>query len=107
VGGTRAGVLSLFVGQGLAIALIGMAVGLGLGILSSLYINEAADKIYQLTGWHPFPPDVYYLERIPTRIDAMENVVNLGVTLALGSVMAIIPGVLAALKPPLKSIRYE
>lgn len=107
VGGTRAGVLSLFVGQGIAIALIGMAVGLGLGILSSLYINEAADLIYRYTGWHPFPPDVYYLERIPTRIDAMENVVNLGVTLALGSVMAIIPGVMAALRPPLKSIRYE
>jgi lipoprotein-releasing system permease protein len=107
VGGTRAGVLSLFVGQGLAIALIGMAVGLGLGILSSLYINEAADLIYRYTGWHPFPPDVYYLDRIPTRIDAMENVVNFAVTLTLGSIAALVPGVLAALRPPLKSIRYE
>lgn len=107
VGGTRSGVLSLFVGQGFAIALTGMAVGLGLGILSSIYINEAADTIHRWTGWHPFPPEVYYLDRIPTRIDAQENIVNFAVVLALGSVAALIPGVLAALRPPLKSIRYE
>lgn len=107
VGGTRLGVLSLFVGQGFAIALTGMALGLGLGILSSIYINEAADLIHRYTGWHPFPPEVYYLDRIPTRIDVQENVVNFVVTLTLGSVAALVPGVLAALRPPLKSIRYE
>lgn len=107
VGGTRSGVMSLFVGQGMAIALSGMVSGLGLGILTSLYINEAANFIYRHTGWHPFPPEVYYLDKIPTRIDAQENVVNFAVVLALGSVAAIIPGVLAALRPPLKSIRYE
>jgi lipoprotein-releasing system permease protein len=107
VGGTRWGVLSLFVGQGIAIALVGMLLGFGLGVLSSLYINEAADLIYRITGWHPFPPDVYYLDRIPTRIDVWENLVNFGATLALGSVMALIPGFMAAWRPPLKSIRYE
>ncbi len=107
VGGTRSGVMSLFVGQGMAIALSGMVSGLGLGILTSLYINEAANFIYRHTGWHPFPPEVYYLDKIPTRIDAQENIVNFAVVLALGSVAAIIPGVLAALRPPLKSIRYE
>lgn len=107
VGGTREGVLSLFVGQGFAIALTGMVLGLGLGVLASLYINEAADGIYRLTGWHPFPPDVYYLDRIPTRIDMNENIVNFGITLALGSLAALVPGFLAAWRPPLKSIRYE
>lgn len=107
VGGTRGGVLSLFVGQGFAIALTGMAVGLGLGVLSSIYINEAADAIHRWTGWHPFPPEVYYLDRIPTRIDVQENIVNFAVVLTLGSVAALIPGLLAAFRPPLKSIRYE
>jgi lipoprotein-releasing system permease protein len=107
VGGTRTGVLSLFVGQGLMIALTGMALGLVLGILGSLYINEASDLVYRLTGWQPFPPDVYYLDRIPTKIDVHENVVNFVVVLTLGSIAAIVPGVIAALRPPLKSIRYE
>lgn len=107
IGGTRRGVLSLFIGQGFAIALTGMLLGLGLGVLLSLYINEAADLIDRVTGWHPFPPEVYYLDKIPTRIDLQENAVNFVVTLALGSLAAIVPGFLAAWRPPLKSIRYE
>lgn len=107
IGGTPGGVLSLFMGQGFLIALLGMALGLGLGVLASEYINEAANLIYRLTGWHPFPPDVYYLDRIPTKIDAGENAVNFAVVLALGSLAAIVPGGLAALRPPLKAIRND
>lgn len=107
MGGTPGGVLSLFLGQGFLIAFLGMALGLVSGIVMSWYINEAADFIHRLTGWHPFPPDVYYLDRIPTKIDAGENAVNFAIVLALGSVAAIVPGVLAALKPPLKAIRHD
>ncbi len=107
VGGTPQGVLSLFVGQGMLIAILGMVLGLGLGVVFSSYINEIADVVHTVTGWHPFPPEVYYLEEIPTRIDAMENAVNFGITLFLGSIAALIPGLLAALKPPLRAIRYE
>ena len=54
-----------------------------------------------------FPPDIYYLDRIPTRIDMRENVVNFGITLLLGGLMGFVPGVLAALRPPLKAIRHD
>src|SRR5690606_34273965 len=62
IGATRSGVLALFVGQGLAIALLAMAVGIGAGIVTGAYINEIADLIHRTTGWHPFPPDIYYIE---------------------------------------------
>lgn len=107
IGGTPGGVLSLFMGQGFLLAFLGMALGLALGVLSSWYVNEAADLIHRLTGWHPFPPDVYYLERIPTKIDVAQNVFNFVAVLAMGSVAAIVPGMLAALRPPLKAIRHD
>ena len=107
VGATSTGVLRLFVGQGLVIALVGMFAGLLLGIAFTTYINEIADLIHLYTGWHPFPPEVYYLDRIPSRIDPWENVVNFVVTLALGSVAALVPGLLAALRPPIKAIRHD
>lgn len=107
VGATPQGVLVLFVGQGILIAIVGMTVGLGLGVLTSDYINEIADAIHAVTGWHPFPPDVYYLERIPSQIEWRENAINFAVTLIIGSIAAIVPGMLAALRPPLKAIRYE
>jgi len=107
VGGTRSGVLMLFVGQGLAIALCAMAVGVAVGILTGAYINELADFVHRTTGWHPFPPDVYYIDEIPVKFVPAEMIVNFGVTLALGAAAALIPGVMAALRPPLKSIRYD
>jgi lipoprotein-releasing system permease protein len=107
IGGTPHGVLSLFMGQGLLIALLGMASGTVVGIVLSNYINEAAALVKKLTGWHPFPPEVYYLDRIPTRIDPGEIVFNFAVVLGLGAIAAIVPGVLAALRPPLKAIRHD
>ena len=107
VGATPKGVLLLFVGQGLLIAVAGMAVGLALGVTTSHYLNEIADAIHAATGWHPFPPEVYYLDRIPSKIEWGENAFNFTITLVIGSVAAVVPGMLAALRPPLKAIRYE
>ena len=94
-------------GQGLLIAVAGMAVGLALGVTTSHYLNEIADAIHAATGWHPFPPEVYYLDRIPSKIEWGENAFNFTITLVIGSVAAVVPGMLAALRPPLKAIRYE
>lgn len=107
VGASRFGVFGLFVGQGLLIASIAMGLGCGLGILLSNYINEAAAIVHKLTGWHPFPPEVYYLERIPTKIVPREIGEDFVATLVLGVVFALIPATIAALRPPIRSIRYE
>ena len=107
VGASRTGVLLLFVGQGFLIALLGMLLGLVFGYWFGANINEIADYLHYYTGWHPFPPEVYHLDRIPVRFSLEENLVNFAITLLLGSVAAIVPGLLAALKPPLKAIRYE
>ena len=55
-----------------------------LGLLGAHYINELANFIHRLTGWHPFPPEVYYLERIPSKVYWSELGVNALLTLALG-----------------------
>lgn len=107
IGATRGGVFSMFLVQGVLIAMCAMVLGLLLGIVFSSYINEIADAIYAYTGWHPFPPDVYYLEEIPVKIDIRENGMNFVATLLLGGLAALVPGLLAALKPPLKAIRYD
>jgi lipoprotein-releasing system permease protein len=107
VGASRSGVLALFVGQGFLLALAGMASGLVLGYVFGAYINEFAAWQFQFTGWHPFPPEVYHLDRIPVKFSMRDSLENFGITLLLGSGAAFVPGLLAALKPPLKAIRYE
>jgi lipoprotein-releasing system permease protein len=107
LGGTPPGVLGLFVGQGVWIAVTGMAAGLGLGVLFATWINEIAAWQQRYTGWHPFPPDVYYLDKIPTRIDVGENLQNFLITLLFGALAALFPGLLAAFRPPLRALRHE
>ncbi|MGE0706736.1 MAG: ABC transporter permease [Planctomycetota bacterium] len=107
IGASRSGVLALFVGQGFLIALAGMVAGLALGYWFGMNINEIAAWQQQYTGWHPFPPEVYHLDRIPVKFSLEETLGNFGLTLLLGSAAAVVPGTIAALKPPLKAIRYE
>tara|TARA_R110002072_G_scaffold207656_1_gene365209 strand:+ start:86 stop:1459 length:1374 start_codon:yes stop_codon:yes gene_type:complete len=107
IGASRMGVLSLFVGQGFLIAFVAMTLGLILGYYFAMNINEIAAFQFRFTGWHPFPPEVYHLDRIPIKFSLEDNLANFAITLAIGSIAAVIPGTMAALKPPLKAIRYD
>jgi lipoprotein-releasing system permease protein len=107
IGATRSGVLSMFIFQGMIIAGVGLVLGTVLGQVFGNNINEIADLIYMYTGWHPFPPDVYYLEEIPFKFQPQDLFVNFFATLFLGGALAFWPGVIAALKPPLRAIRYD
>jgi lipoprotein-releasing system permease protein len=107
VGGTWKGTLAIFLGQGFLLAFLGMLLGSGLGLVFAHYINEIADVVHRLTGWHPFPPEVYYLERIPSKIYWSELGVNAIVTLGLGFVFSAFPALVAALRPPIRAIRND
>ncbi|MCA8923071.1 MAG: ABC transporter permease [Planctomycetes bacterium] len=107
MGANSMGVLALFVTQGLVLALVGILFGYVLGNLIGWNINEIADGIKALTGWHPFPPEVYYIDKIPYKPSPSDTAINVAITLTLGMLAAFIPGILAALRPPLKAIRYD
>lgn len=107
IGASRSGVFTLFVGQGFLIALLAMLVGLIMGYFFAMNINEIAMWQYQYTGWHPFPPEIYHLDRIPIRFSREETLQNFAITLTIGGAFAVIPAAIAALKPPLKAIRHD
>ncbi len=107
VGASSWGVLLIFLGQGLLLSFIGLVLGSALGLLGAHYINEAANFIHALTGWHPFPPEVYYLERIPSKIYWSEILVNAAWTMFFGLSFAFFPALVAALRPPIRAIRHD
>lgn len=107
VGGTQLGALAIFLGQGMLLGFLGMLLGSALGLLGAHYINEIANFIHALTGWHPFPPEVYYLERIPSKIYWSELAVNAGMTIIFGFAFATVPALIAAYRPPIRAIRHD
>ncbi len=107
VGGSNLGALQIFLGQGMLLGIIGMLLGSALGLLGAHYINELANFIHMLTGWHPFPPEVYYLEKIPSKIYWSELATNAVITLILGFGAATLPAIIAAFRPPIRAIRHD
>ncbi|MBI4574813.1 MAG: ABC transporter permease [Planctomycetes bacterium] len=107
LGGTSGGVLSIFTAQGHFIGFFGATIGLGMGLAFTRYINEIADGIEALTGYHPFPKKIYYLDRIPTDLDLGEVAICVGVVILIGFLFSVPAAYKAARMDPVDALRYE
>lgn len=107
MGGSSWGAFNIFLTQGSFLALTGLVLGSIGGLVLAVYVNEIANTIHKLTGWHPFPPEVYYLERIPALVETREIFINVVITLVCGLFSALLPAVVAAWRPPIRAIRHD
>ncbi|AKU90604.1 ABC transporter permease [Vulgatibacter incomptus] len=90
MGARDASVMKIFVAEGLAIGTIGTVLGLALGLLLC-----GAISIFPI----PLDPDVYYIPRLPVRVE--------GVQFALVGVAAVVLAYLATIFPALYASRLS
>lgn len=107
LGASSRGVLSIFLGYGLLLGVVGCVLGTGLGLWITENINEIEMFLTRLTGSQVFPRDVYYFKEIPTNVDAVNvSLVNLG-ALAIAVVFSLLPAYRAARLHPVRALRFE
>ncbi len=107
LGAPSRGVMSIFLGYGFSLGLVGSGVGLGLGLLFVHYINQIAAGLEWLTGRPIFDPTVYYFQEIPAIIE-MQTVFGVmagAVTIAV--LASVLPARHAARLHPVEALRYE
>lgn len=107
LGASNGGVMSIFLGYGLLLGVLGAVLGTGLGLTITIYINEIEHFLAQMTGQEIFDRSVYYFDQIPTDIQTRSVLlVNAG-SIAIAVIFSVLPALRAALLHPVRALRYE
>jgi lipoprotein-releasing system permease protein len=99
IGATNANVMALFAIQGGVIGVIGTFLGVATGLAACWCL-----KTYKFIT---LPPDIYYIDKLPVRIDMADIYLIMTSSILISFVMALYPAYKAARLDPVEALRYE
>ena len=100
-------VASIFVTQGLVIGWLGVAAGVGLGILVSTHVSSILGLLHRVAGISLFDADVYYITEVPSELHRMDVLLVAGSALLVTLLATVYPARRAAAVSPAEALRYE
>lgn len=107
MGATRSSIMRVFCITGTAIGFIGTVLGFVLGVVIAVNAEAIRSWVSNVLGVALFPPEVFFLSELPSRVDPVEVVVVLAVSLALSFLATLYPAWRAAQYDPVEALRYE
>ena len=107
LGLTRGDILRLFLAQGALIGLFGVAIGVGLGVLGSLWIAELVACIESLMGISFLSTEVYPIDYVPVDLRWFDVLLVAGTAVMLNLLATIYPAMRASRVVPAQELRYQ
>jgi lipoprotein-releasing system permease protein len=107
MGATRGAMMRVFMIAGASIGVIGTAIGFAIGVAFCANIEAIRQGLSRLTGTTLFDPTIYFLERMPARMEPDEVTAVVLMALALSFLATLYPAWRAARLDPVEALRYE
>ena len=107
MGASAGSVQRIFFMAGAMIGVLGTIAGVALGVLISVYIDPIQSFVEWATGQNVFSSDVYFLSRLPAKVDWAEVGLITFWSLAVSFVATLPPSWRASRLDPVEALRYE
>jgi lipoprotein-releasing system permease protein len=107
LGASNSGVMSIFLGYGLSLGIVGAGAGTFIGVLFVIYINEIAAVVSMISGREVFDPSIYFFSSIPTLLNPLMVVCVAGGAMLIAVLSSVLPALRAARLAPVEALRYE
>ena len=107
MGATKGMIMRIFFMDGAFIGVVGTALGVVLGLLFCENIEEIRQGLQSLLGRDLFSAEIYFLSKLPAKVDMTEVLSVVGISLLLSFVATLYPAWRAAKFDPVEALRYE
>jgi lipoprotein-releasing system permease protein len=107
MGAGQGAILRVFFMCGAAVGVLGTAAGLGIGVVFCWRIGDIQRFVEWVTGAHVFSAQVYFLSRIPAKIEWSEVATITVIALAASFLATLPPAWRASRLDPVEALRYE
>jgi lipoprotein-releasing system permease protein len=107
MGAARGSVMRIFLMAGASVGVIGTAAGFALGVAFCANIETIRQWLQSMMGWQLFPAEIYFLSRMPAKMDPVEVAYVVAMALALSFLATVYPSWRAARLDPVEALRHE
>jgi lipoprotein-releasing system permease protein len=107
MGAGQGSILRIFFMAGATIGILGTIAGLALGVVVSVYISEIQSFVEWATGQSVFASDVYFLNRLPAKVDWTQVTAIVVFSVIMSCVWTLPPAWRASRLDPVEALRYE
>ena len=107
MGATKGMIMRIFFMDGAFIGVVGTVIGLILGLLFCHNIEAIRQGLQTLMGRDLFSAEIYFLSKLPAKVDNMEVLTVVVISLLLSFLATLYPAYRAAKMDPVEALRYE
>ncbi len=107
MGAPSAGILKIFIIEGLVIGFVGTVLGTALGLLAAFNLEKITGFVENLFGFKILASDVYYIDKLPSQVNPLDVGLIIITAILISFLATLYPSWRASRLDPAEALRYE